>query len=184
MSPVERWFGPGFATLHPLLQDLHRHGGELRGPIEFSIGRGLGGILGRRLARKLGIPLDGAHPEFVVRIQHVDGRLHWSRRIGSAPAVVSIFEPIGTRPSGYWIEAKDWMSMHLDVEVRDGGWYWRCMRMYVGGMRIPLWLAPRVNAWKCIEDGRYRFVVRLSLPGIGTLLQYGGLLEIAARGQP
>ncbi|HET6430719.1 hypothetical protein [Dyella sp.] len=58
-TAVTRWFGPAFGQLHPLLQSLHRHGGELHGPVAVRFGRGVAGIAGRRLARALGIPTDG-----------------------------------------------------------------------------------------------------------------------------
>ena len=58
MSPVERWFGPRFAQLHPSLQALHRRGGTLSGIVRIAVGKGPAGWFGRRLARSLGLPID------------------------------------------------------------------------------------------------------------------------------
>ena len=46
-------------------------------------------------------------------------------------------------------------------------------------MRMPLWLLPETTAYKCIEGGRYRFCVSISLPLLGTVLSYGWLLQAA-----
>jgi hypothetical protein len=34
-----------------------------------------------------------------------------------------------------------------------------------------------VNAYKCVEDGRYRFQVAFTMPLLGSVLASGGLLE-------
>ena len=44
-------------------------------------------------------------------------------------------------------------------------------------MRMPLWLLPETTAYKCIEGGRYRFCVSISLLLLGTVLSYGRLLQ-------
>ncbi|WJN58007.1 hypothetical protein [Pseudomonas sp. SO81] len=54
-NSVTSWFGEHFTELHPLLQRLHREGGELAGEVEVRYGQGLAGLLGRRLANKLGL---------------------------------------------------------------------------------------------------------------------------------
>jgi hypothetical protein len=38
-------------------------------------------------------------------------------------------------------------------------------------------LFPRSDAYKRIEGGRYRFQVTFTLPLLGTVLSYAGLLE-------
>ena len=57
---AQTWFDGAFTRLHPLLQQLHRTGGTLDGVIGIRTGRGIAGILGRRLAARLGVPLPRA----------------------------------------------------------------------------------------------------------------------------
>jgi hypothetical protein len=52
--------------------------------------------------------------------------------------------------------------------------------MRVLGLRLPLWLFPNSIAFKTVEAGRYRFYVGFSLPLLGTVLSYGGLLSAVA----
>jgi hypothetical protein len=68
--------------------------------------------------------------------------------------------------------------MDLAVDVLDGGWYWRCLAVRIDKVAIPLWLMPRMTAYKTIEQQHYRFYVAFSLPVLGLLLSYNGLLQL------
>lgn len=186
MTPGERatvvsdWFGAAFERLHPLLQALHRNGGLLRGPVDVRFGRGLAGVIGRRLARKLGIPQNDRPHVFEVRIGHEDGLLHWDRRFDDGQRFLSTFRPVGHWPDGLWIEDSAGIALRLQVEVIDGGWHWRCIGAQLGRIRLPRGLLPRSEAFKRIEDGRYRFSVSFALPLLGRMLSYGGTLQPSA----
>lgn len=175
------WFGPAFARLHPLLQALHRDGGALAGEIELRTGRGLAGHLGRRLAHKLGIPLDRARRGFRVDIVHEPGRMLWLRRFDDGSELRSAFEPVGAYPDGYWLEATGPARLRLGVDLDGGGWRWRFLGASVRGLPLPGLLFPRTDAYKRIElhDGqeRYRFAVVFSLFPFGELLRYEGALH-------
>jgi len=101
-NPVEQWFGPRFEALHPLLQQLQLQGGILRGRVEIGRGAALAGWLGARIARRMGLPPQGA-AELTVRICHDGQRLRWARRFEAADGaveMVSWFEPRGWWPRG------------------------------------------------------------------------------------
>ena len=85
--------------------------------------------------------------------------------------------PHGRWPDGYWTETTGPFALRLAVDVIDGGWHWRCIGARFRGIAVPLWLIPRTRAFKRIEDGRYRFEVAVSLPLVGDLVRYGGLLD-------
>jgi len=174
---VEKWFGSQFSELHPLLQELHKSGGKLTGDAEINYGPGLAGFIGSRLAAKMKLPQAGVH-QLHVDIGHSDTALVWSRSFNSSTPVVSLFEPVGNQTdNGYWIEKSGAIRLHLAVEVLNGGWYWRCQKMSLWGIPLPLWLLPKSDAYKIIEDNRYRFSVTFTLPLIGSLVSYRGLLD-------
>ncbi|MFK2903950.1 DUF4166 domain-containing protein [Dyella ginsengisoli] len=181
-TAVSRWFGSAFGQLHPQLQTLHRRGGTLHGPLTIRFGRGLVGVFGRRLARKLGIPTDGTVHRLQVGIHHLDGRLHWDRRFDDGARFASTFRPYGRWPDGGWIEETGAITLRLQVDVVDGGWQWRCIGARLGRWPLPLWLLPRTHAGKRIEAGDYRFDVSIALPLLGEVLGYGGLLQLADDG--
>lgn len=176
-TPSSRWFGDRFAELHPLLQDLHTNGGTLSGPVLITLGDGLAGIVGRRLAAKLGIPVDGDQHTLQVAISHHSDGLHWDRCFDGDRWMRSLFEPVGQWPDGYWLETSGPIKLQLTVDISDGGWYWRVLKGQVRGATLPSWLLPTTTAFKRIEDGRYRFQVGIAVPLLGTVLSYGGLLE-------
>ena len=173
---VKNWFGDRFADLHPLLQQLHMEGGMLKGSVNISYGRGIAGILGKRVAHKMKLPEAGSH-ELLVTISHDDAYMHWSRRFDNENLVESLFKPVGNLGNGYWLETTGPLSMRLTVDVKKGGWYWRCLKVYILGISIPIWLIPDSNAYKVIEDGRYNFHVSFSLPIFGDLVTYEGMLD-------
>ncbi|SMC29782.1 protein of unknown function [Andreprevotia lacus DSM 23236] len=178
-SCVSDWFGPRFDALHPQLQQLHLHGGQLDGTVTMRFGSGLAGLIGKRLARKLGAPTQAGEHAFHVDIRHGDRKLHWDRRFDNAHWMHSTFEPVGRYPEGCWLEQTGPLKLRLTVDVIDGGWHWRKLGVRVGGIPLPNWLFPHSTAWKRIEDGQYRFYVAFSLPVFGLLLAYGGQLQPA-----
>lgn len=182
-TPVEAWFGDGFARLHPSLQALHREGGRLEGRVRFRVGRGAAGMIGRRVLRRLGIdpasPEQGAEQQLVVDIRHVDGALRWARRFGDGPEAVSWFRPVGRWPEGHWEERAGPLRLRLMVDTDGGGWRWRQIGCRLWGLPLPAWLAPGVDAGKRIEDGQYRFDIAIRLPLFGEVLAWGGHLRMA-----
>ena len=178
---VKNWFGNRFSDLHPLLQQLHLEGGALKGKVNISYGNGIAGILGQRLARKMTLPNAGEH-ELLVQISHDDEYLHWSRSFGNSNVVHSLFKPVGSVERGYWLETTGPVAMRLTVDVRNGGWYWRCLKVCLFGIPIPVWLVPESNAYKVIVNGRYKFHVSFSFPFFGELVRYEGMLDALGDG--
>jgi hypothetical protein len=173
---VKNWFGSQFDNLHPLLQKLHTDGGRLTGDVEISYGKGLAGVIGARLGNKMNLPNEGWH-KLAVSISHDCDGLHWGRCFDDQILVESLFKPIGNIQQGYWIETTGPLSMKLTVDINNGGWFWRCLKVNFLSIPIPRWLIPHTNAFKIIENGKYRFHVEFSLPIIGSLVSYQGLLR-------
>jgi len=89
----------------------------------------------------------------------------------------SIFTPVGQFSNGCFVENTGRLKMFLTVDTTDGAWQWRGLKMKFHGLRLPMWLFPYSKAFKKIEGDKYRFYVRFSLPYLGSILSYGGLLE-------
>lgn len=185
-NATTRWFGEHFGRLHPLLQAIHRDGGVLQGEVVIRTGSGLAGVLGRRLGRRLGIPLDRPTRGIEVRIHHDDVEMHWVRTFDDGSVLHSVFRPAGRFPQGHWVETTGPVRMRLAVDVAGGGWRWRLLGVDVRGLPLPLWLFPRTDAGKRIDEtGRYRFGVAFSLWPLGEVLRYEGALRaVPCRDQP
>lgn len=170
------WFGKSFTELDPLLQTLHLNGGTLAGKVNLEFGTGIAGVMGRRLASKLGLPAVHGKFDFNVVISHQDGSLIWSRQFGGYHKMVSTFTPYGEYPAGFWSETTGSLSLILGVDIIDGGWFWVQRKTRFMGMTLPNRLLPAVHAYKRINNGLYEFSVAVTFPVVGKLIRYSGLL--------
>lgn len=177
-NSVTRWFGEDFERLDPLLQDLHRYGGVLVGDVQILFGRsGIAKFLGKRLAKKLGIPLNNPQCPFKVEITHTCERLVWSRHFDTT-IMTSIFEPVGHYPTGYWQELSNDLRLQLSVDIKQGAWHWVQQNMSWKGLKLPKQLVPTTTAYKKIDQGQYVFHVSLQHSKLGLLLAYTGRLSL------
>lgn len=177
---VENWFGAAFTQLAPQLQALHGQGGTLRGPCGVTYGSGLAGMVGKVLARKLGID-DGRRAAMLsVKIGSDATGLLWSRRFNDGPLFVSHFEPVGHYPDGYWLERSGRVKLRFGVSIKNGAWHWEQQRLSWLGMPLPGALMPRVIASKAVIDASYVFCVAVKFPLLGTVLSYRGALSLRA----
>jgi len=174
---VSKWFGETFSNLAPELQNLHRYGGVLQGEVEVVVGKGIAGLVGRRLTKKLNIPMSGMN-DLLVTISHDNEYLHWNRQFNKTAIMKSRFKPIGNIRHGYWLEKTGSLELKLTVDVQNQGWHWRCVGYRYHRLPIPVWLFPNMKAYKCIEDGGYRFYVGFSAPFVGLLFSYTGILKV------
>lgn len=175
---VQAWFGPAYAMLDPALQRLHDAGGTVSGPVSIRFAPGLRGALGRRIARRMGVPCGPGPHRLQVTVRSENGALHWDRRFDGGERFCSVFVPVGAWPDGYWRESSGPAVLRLGVEVADGAWHWDHRATELGGLALPAWLGLRVRASKAIVDGHYRFAVALSLPLLGELMAYTGTLSL------
>lgn len=173
---VSDWFGDSFLKLHPRLQQLHKSGGTLSGAVNLQIATGIAGYIGRRIAKKLAIPFDPREQLFSVSIMHAPDGLHWNRSF-SHSKMHSVFLPVGTLQNGYWLETTGALKLHLTVDIKEGGWYWRCLKIKFKKVTLSRYFLPHVNAYKKIENEKYRFYVGFSFPIFGEVLSYSGLLD-------
>jgi len=175
---VPAWFGPAYAALDPALQRLHRDGGILAGPVRIEFPPGLRGVIGRRIARRMGIPCDGGVHRLQVTVRSAAGALHWERRFDAGERFRSVFVAVGAYPDGYWVESTATLSLRLGVDIVDGAWHWRHRATMLAALALPAWLGPRLHGEKAVVDGRYRFGVALSLPLLGQVMAYAGSLSL------
>jgi hypothetical protein len=174
---VEKWFGDAFGELHPKLQELHRSGGSLAGSVEVQFGRGLAGLIGKRVAKRLGIPAFAGSVPLKVSIYSIANELHWDRTFNEGSKFASVFIPSGSYPSGSWMENAGVFRLKLGVSIVDGGWVWQPKGAWFWFVPMPNWLLPRTTASKRIDHDLYEFKVQINLPIVGKILAYGGKLK-------
>ncbi|WP_444929719.1 DUF4166 domain-containing protein [Microbulbifer sp. SSSA002] len=177
-NAVLNWFGPDFSALNPLLQRLHTQGAQLNGVVNIRFGSGIAGWIGRRMARKLGAPTKAGKVPFSVEIHHSSEKLTWSRTFANTHTLTSEFYPVRTyQQGGYWIESSGPVKMQLGVSTKGGNWQWLQRSVSILGIPIPALFRPKVYAGKAIVNGLYQFEVKISLPALGFLFGYSGILH-------
>lgn len=181
---VQAWFGDAFAGLHPQLRALHQRGGVMGGDVEVAFGTGLAGAIGRRLARRLGVPTTSGIHRLEVEIRSDDEALHWNRTFDGRDEFRSSFVPAGNHPTGFWLERSGAFELELGVDVIDGGWHWQHRATRFRGLRMPKLLHPATSASKRVDGGLYRFAVDVRHPLLGRLFAYSGNLSLVANEPP
>lgn len=175
-AAVEAWLGEAFHDLHPMLQNLHRSGGVLLGTVDIRLGKGVACLLGKRIARKLGIPPKEGVVPLAVSIFSTREALHWNRTFNEASEFSSVFTPVGRYPAGHWVESSGPFQLLFGVSIVQGGWEWQPRGGRLYGLPIPAWLLPHTSASKRADQGRYQFSVEVTVPLFGKVLAYSGKL--------
>lgn len=176
---ITEWMGNDFFSLHPLLQELHIHGGVLKGNVDIQTGNNsLSHYLGQRLAKKLGIPVSSGTHTLQVAISHNKDTLIWERIFDDIHKMTSIFKPIGIKQSGFLLEESGPQKMRLTIDVKDGGWYWRWLDIKSKDKNFFKFILPYSEAYKYInENNEYVFCVKFKFFGLGNILTYKGVLH-------
>ncbi|WP_444940765.1 DUF4166 domain-containing protein [Microbulbifer sp. ZKSA004] len=178
VNAVTNWFGSDFSKLNPPLQRLHTTGAMLSGEVKVQFGSGLAGIIGKRIAGKLGVPKNTNASPFSVNIQHTPDKLIWSRTFSNSHPMISEFVPIGTRgEAGYWLEKTGITNIRLGVSIEEGNWFWVPLSVSILHIPIPSALRPSICAGKSIINNQYHFEVSISLPILGFSFGYSGILR-------
>jgi hypothetical protein len=71
------------------------------------------------------------------------------------------------------------LKLCMQLRVEETGKLNYCLQeSRLWGMRVPARLSPSLLAYEDELNGRYHFHVRIALPAIGKLIEYGGVLEL------
>ncbi len=133
------------------------------------------------LVRRLGLPASQAGVPARVRFRRGPDYVHLHRDYGGDVLETTFFQ---TKTPGFLLErfGPFWLLVEgvcsvagLTFFVRKF-WLWR-------RIRLPLWIAPRIDAREFERDGVYAFEVEIGLPPFGRLIRYEGELRPIARSE-
>ncbi|MBO9827629.1 DUF4166 domain-containing protein [Xanthomonas sp. A2111] len=166
--------GPAFAQLPPVLRELHTPSSQSRYVGQAVVQRGRHPLL-PLCAWLVRLPRTGpATPVEVVFRADARGE-RWERRFGTH-----------AMPSRLWLhrgrlrERLGAVVFEFALRVDGAGIEWRAARAWAFGV-LPLprrWLAG-VHCREDQRDGRYAFVIAVTLPWIGPFIRYEGWLAPA-----
>ena len=134
---------------------------------------GAAGLLARLAAAPFGFP--PAAPDMPVRVlieASEDGEV-WTRSFGGH----SFRSRMAPAPGGGLEERFGPFSFRLHVAADAAGLRMHVAAWRIGPVPLPRRLAPRALAREWADAaGRFRFDVRIALPGVGRLVRYAGWL--------
>jgi NAD(P)-dependent dehydrogenase (short-subunit alcohol dehydrogenase family) len=161
--------GPHFAALPPLLRAIHDIQGDAGAAGEGRVERGRN-LFARLMARVARFPPAGAYPLHVAFAER-DGRERWTRDFGG-----HVFSSELSTKWGLAVERFGPMRFGFALAPAPDGLTMPLRRWSMFGIRLPLFLAPRIAAREYEADARFHFDVRLSFPLIGGIVHYTGWL--------
>jgi hypothetical protein len=157
-----------FALLHPVLQTFLGDAGEKRAGGRLQVIR-TGGWLRHAIATLMGIPPAGGY-EVSLEVSAVADGERWRRRFGG-----HTLKTVQNVRRGLLVEASGPGSLGFELIVEDGALLFRRRRAWLFGVRLPLWLAPTIEAANMPTDsGSWHVSVRFSIPVLGDIGRYEG----------
>jgi hypothetical protein len=174
-----RILGAAWEKLPAEIRALH----DLNGPAivagRASVARG-NGILAGAAAAWIGFPRTLADTPVRVRFDVQAGIETWTRTLGRNTFSSRQFAGTG-RSERLLCERFGPLTLAMAL-VPDGQRLQLVLRRWsMGGVPLPLWLGPRIEAFESVEEGRFRFHVRISHPLTGLIVKYEGWLAPAAQ---
>jgi NAD(P)-dependent dehydrogenase (short-subunit alcohol dehydrogenase family) len=164
-----RIMGADFAALPALIRAIHDLHGDAGAAGEGRVERGRN-LFARLMAAIARFPPAGTcklHVAFAER----DGRERWTRDFGG-----HVFSSELSTKWGLAVERFGPMRFGFALAATPDGLTMHLKRWSLFGLRLPLFLAPRIAAREYEADGRFHFDVRLSVPLIGGIVHYTGWL--------
>lgn len=175
-APIYRQLlGPAFDTLPPRVQDLHGSAAERRWRGHAEVRRGAG-LLARIAAAIIGFPKAVAEVPVTVSFTSESDGERWTRDFGGQK--FSSLQSAGTGRNDYLlVERFGAAAFAMALVVEDGRLTLVPRRWSLFGVPMPRVLMPTGLSFETEVGGRFQFNVEISIPVIGLIVAYKGLLD-------
>ncbi|CUX26213.1 conserved hypothetical protein [Agrobacterium deltaense Zutra 3/1] len=170
--------GPAFDDLPLRLQELHdsKDARQWNGVAEIRRGQGM---LARMVSALVGFPQAGKQVPVSVTFTPEKGKERWTRNFGGRR--FSSTQSAGMGKDRYLLAERFGIVTVALALVLDGGRLALIpRRWHVLGVPLPGFLLPKGESFEFEESGRFCFDVEISLPFVGLVVAYKGMLEPAA----
>jgi len=169
-----RLLGDAYDGLPAPLRAMHDLGDRMSAEGTATVTRGTS-LLARLAAALVGFPRAGENVPVRVDFTREDGRERWTRTFAGR-SFHSTQEPGSGRCE--WLVCERFGPLCIGMALVLEGERLRLIvrRCSVFGIVLPLWLAPRGDAYEYAADGRFHFHVEISHPFTGLIVGYRGWL--------
>jgi hypothetical protein len=169
-----RILGEAWEALPAPIQAMHELNGALAAEGVAVVERGTG-LLSRIVAAVMGFPAAGRDIPVRVDFRSDNGREIW-RRDFAGKAFFSTQEEGRGRFERLLCERFGPFAFGLALVLDEGRLRLIVRRWSAFGVPLPLFLAPRGDAYESAEGGRFNFHVEIALPLAGLIVRYRGWL--------
>ena len=169
MNILTDHMGSEFYKLPPLVQKVHIGRNRLEGMVQVSRGN----LLAQLICTVFRFPKASEHCRLVVNCDHTDQVMLWHRNFDGLD-MVSHFR----REGEYLIERLGPLVMYFKALAVDGCLRYDFRYTKLFGIRLPVWFSPRIDAQEYEEDGHYRFSVQVTMPVVGKVISYFGVMSV------
>ncbi|WP_072389051.1 SDR family oxidoreductase [Hyphomicrobium sp. CS1BSMeth3] len=171
-----RLLGPAWPALPEPIRQMHDLAGTRIAKGNASVERGTG-LLSRIAAAIIGFPSAAESVPVRVEFRECGGTETWTRTFGGKTFSSEQFAGQG-RSDSLLCERFGPLTFAMALVLDD-----ECLRLVLRrwslfGLPLPLWLAPRSDAYESVEGGRFAFHVEISHPISGLIVRYRGRLAI------
>jgi hypothetical protein len=174
-----RILGSAYERVPGAVQVLHDLDRELSATGTASVERG-SGVRSRLAAWIVGFPPAGDNVPVTVSFRVREGREYWRRNFGGHEFESLQEEGMG-RNEGLLCEGFGPLRFALALVVEGDRLRLVMRRWTLFGIPLPMVLAPRIDAYEFVEDGRFCFHVEIRQPLVGLVVRYRGCLpEVAS----
>jgi len=159
--------GENFEFLNNVVKDAHIGTIELEGNIEVTRGNFIANVL----CNILKMPKAGKSVFNTVKAYHYPDRMQWKRTFDGVT-----FNSCFTLSGGFLVENMGPLKLFLKGSVENGALIYRLAFVKVLDITIPKLFSPNLYASESEFDEKYKFLVAVSMPVVGLLIQYSGSL--------
>ncbi len=158
-----------FDGLDPLLQKVHVGEQKITGLVDVKWGSGLSKLV----CSAFRFPKPGKDIALSVHCQHDANSMLW-RRDFAGHKMQSHFK----RLDEYLVEHLGLLKLYFKAIEQNGELHYQFEKTAFLSIPLPSFLSPKVRAYEKDLDGKYHFSVEVSMPFIGFVLSYGGVLSL------
>jgi hypothetical protein len=171
----QRLLGDAWPALPEPLRVMHSLKDTFTARGTASVERGTG-VLARAVATITRFPQAGENIPVTVNFRLHEGKETW-QRIFAGKSFSSVQSEGKGRSEGLLSERFGPFTFGLALVCEDQKLRLVVRRWDFLGLPLPLWLAPRGDAYESVEDGRFHFHVEIAHPLTGLIVRYRGWLE-------
>ena len=166
-----RLLGDKFDRLPPTLRDFHQVDRERHFHAKFKITRGKG-FFKNVVAKLGGLPPAGENVPMRLRVVPDGEREHWHREFGKHK-----LSSIQWEQNGLLMEKLGPVTLAFRLETDSTTLYLHRVKAWgLNFLRLPLFLAPNGEGIETGQENGCAIIARASMPLLGQLVQYEGLV--------